>query len=153
MMDSRTGARWGLLVLAITLLGGCTQIENPRVMVPGEPGVTEVQSRELQRLQFVDLPIPRGFLYVSRGNRSFSYQAGGVRVGRFRYWGKAPISEVAEFYRETMPLSTYGWKETDFQSEEDASVIQFDKQKQSCEVTITKEPQGTYVELFVTGPA
>ena len=144
----------GLALCAIALwAAACSQIYNPRILAPSEPGVQDVQSRNLQRIQFDDLPVPRGFLYVTRGNRSFSYQAGGVRVGQFVYWGRQSPQEVEAFYRETMPLAAYGWSLLDSNSSDSSVTLRFKKNQQSCDVTVEAEPKGTYVTVFVTGPA
>ena len=84
----------GCGVLAL-LVVSCDSIENPRTLAPGEPSVAETRSLELQRSQFEDIPVPQGFEFVTRGNRSFSFARGGVRVGRFVYWGKKSVEEVA----------------------------------------------------------
>jgi hypothetical protein len=146
--------RRGLALCAILLLtAACSQIENPRILSPEEPSVQDVQSRKLQRLQFEDLPVPRGFLYVTRGNRSFSYQAGGVRVGQFVYWGRLAQAEVEAFYRETMVLDAYGWSYQNSRPSDNGVVMSFKKNQQSCDVTVEEEAKGTYVTVFVTGPA
>ena len=102
-MRLRTPRIYWLPILACCAFAACTQIENPGRVVPGSPSVEDTQSRCLQRVQFDDVPIPRGFEYVTRGNRSFSYEGGGVRVGRFEYWGRTALQETAAFFKETGP--------------------------------------------------
>lgn len=149
----KTGLRGPAFFLTALVVAACTQIENPRTLSPAEPGVDEVRSRTLQRLQFDDVPVPRGFSYVTRGNRSFSYQGGGVRVGQFVYWGRDSADLVGQFYLDTMPLAAYGWKWSETRKIEDGVVHRFAKREQICEITIQVEPKGTYVTVFVTGPA
>ncbi len=140
-----------LLGLACTTLGGCTQIENPRVMVPTEPGVNATKSMELHRAQFEDIPVPPGFEYVTRGNRSFSYADGGVRVGRFLYWGRASIDEVSEFYRRTLPLRAYGWELLDETPTSGGNELNWKKGSQNCNVALTRESNATYIGVTITG--
>ncbi|MAG57894.1 MAG: hypothetical protein CMJ83_16540 [Planctomycetes bacterium] len=132
---------------------GCTEIDNPRTLAPGEPDVADTRSRELQRSQFDDIPTPPGFQYVTRGNRSFSFSRGGVRVGRFIYWGRMDVAEAAAFYRRNMGIRAYDWNLVS----EDASVAQatfrYRKGQQDCTVTITRETEATYVRIDVNGPS
>ena len=142
-----------LLALTATLLVSCTQIENPRTLVPTEPGVEATQSRALQRAQFEDIPVPPGFEYVTRGNRSYSYSQGGVRVGEFVYWGRSSVEDAAAFYRRTMGRRAYEWELVSEGPIEEGAKLDFRKGRQSCEVTITQGDGGTYVKVAVRGSA
>ena len=140
-----------ILALLTGALGGCAeQIENPGKIMPGSPSVSDTQSQHLQRVQFADVPVPRGFELVTRGNRSFSFQGGGVRLGRFRYWGKQTREEVAAFYRRTMPLSTYGWSSKADKEDKDVSTLVFAKDDDSCVVSIREEGGATVIHLKVS---
>ena len=140
----------GLLPL---LAVGCDSIENPRTFAPGEPDVAATRSVELHRSQFEDVPVPRGFEVVTRGNRSFSFARGGVRVGRFVYWGQQGVEEVAAFFRRTMGLRAYGWLFRSQDVGQDNTTIGFRKDHVECTVTITQGGNGTYVQIDVAGPA
>ncbi len=141
------------LILAGGSLAGCDSIENPRVMVPGEPAVAETRSVELQRSQFDDVPVPDGFEFVTRGNRSFSYDRGGVRVGRFVYWGKTEAAEVAAFFRRTMGLEAYGWSLRAEKTHDGGTEFDFHKHQTGCRVKIFRQGGGTYVHIDLSGPA
>ena len=139
------------------LLTACDSIENPRTLAPGEPAIAETRSLELQRSQFEDIPVPQGFEFVTRGNRSFSYSRGGVRVGRFVYWGRKGgpdgVEEAAAFFRRTMKLRAYGWQLRSQDIGEDSTTFAFSKNHTDCTVTITHEKVGTYVRIDMAGPA
>jgi hypothetical protein len=143
--------RTGIAALALLAGAACSQIENPRTMLPTEPGVDATRSKELHRAQYEDLPVPPGFEYVTRGNRSFSYLDGGVKVGRFLYWGRTSVEETAAFYRRTLPLRAYGW---DFLSEESLPKrheLRFRKADQECTVTLTRDVDATYAGVTIIG--
>ena len=140
----------GLLPL---LAVGCDSIENPRTLVPGEPDVAATRSVELHRSQFEDVPGPRGFEFVTRGNRSFNYARGGVRVGRFLYRGRQGVEEVAAFFRRTMGLRAYGWQFRSQDVGQSNTIIGFSKNRVDCTVTITPGANGTYVQIDMAGPA
>lgn len=140
-------------VLLVLLAASCDSIENPRTLAPGEPDVAETRSVELQRSQFDDVPVPHGFEIVTRGNRSFSFARGGVRVGRFVYWGRQDVEEVANFFRRTMELRAYGWQLRSQDVGRTNATFDFRKDQVDCTVTITQEGGGTYVRIDVAGPA
>jgi len=142
--------------LAAIVLGAvaCTQVENPRTLDPSQPGVDATQSRELNRVQFPDIPVPQDFSYVTRGNRSFSYEQGGVRVGRFFYWGKTDVDDVVAFYRSTMPLRAFDWQfVNEGAGQEGGTALDFRKGRQSCRITVSREKDATLVDIQVTGSA
>ena len=152
-MRSRTPRIFWLPILACCAFAACTQIENPGTVVPGSPSVEDTQSRCLQRVQFEDVPIPWGFEYVTRGNRSFSYEGGGVRAGRFEYWGRTPLQETAAFFKETLVLRAYGWQlvSEDDDPRERSTTLKFRKRNQNCEIKIRQEAGDTRIYVLVTG--
>ena len=99
-------------------------------------------------------PAPQGFTYVTRGNRSYSYGQGGVRVARFQYWGPMAPEEVTDFYKRTMGLRAFDWQ---FISESSpgprAVALDFRKGRQTCKVTINAESGATYITVDVAGLA
>lgn len=146
---------WGSCA-AVLMLGalswGCSQMDHPAYMAPGAPNVGETQSAELQRVQFRDVPVPHGFQLVTRGNRTFSFQGGGIRIGRFHYWGQQPLEEVVSFYQETMPLPAYRWEAAVLRSEDGAAHMTFTRNNQTCEVAVTPDGEATRVLVSVSGP-
>ena len=139
-----------IILLTGILIGCAQQIENPGKML-GSPTVEDTRSTELQRVQFADVPVPHGFELVPRGNRSYSFQGGGVRLARYRYWGKQSPEDVASFYRRTMALDTYGWNPTTETSEQGQSTLAFAKDQDSCIVTILEEAGATVIRVNVSG--
>jgi hypothetical protein len=140
-----------LAVLA--LLVGCSQVDNPgKTTHPGSPTVRDTRSEVLSRGQFPDIPVPEGFSLVSRGNRSFSYVGGGVRVGRFHYWGRGAMPDVVAFYRSTMGLRAYAWSLSASSSGDGQDSLTFTKQGDTCEITIQDDAEGaTTVLVAVRG--
>ncbi len=133
------------------ILSGCAQqIENPGKIMPGSPTVEDTQSTELQRTQFTDIPVPVGFELVTRGNRSFSFQGGDVRLAKYRYWGMQSPEVVAAFYRRTMSLDTYGWSPLSESTEDGTSTLAFVKNPDSCVVTIHEEDGATVIRVNVS---
>ena len=153
MRKVQRASRASCAVALLTLLCGCESIENPRTLAPGQPDVAETRSRELDRSQFDDIPIPPGFEFVTRGNRSFSFTRGGVRVGRFVYWGRLEVEEVTAFFRRNMELRAYGWSLRNQDVSDQAATLDYIKKKVDCRVTVTRENGGTYINVDVAGPA
>ena len=150
MQIARTGAQ---TIFLAALLTGCShQVENPGKLLPGSPSVEQTRSSELRRAQFADIPVPNGFELVTRGNRSYTYQGGGVRLAALRYWGKQSPAAVAAFYRRTMPLQAYGWAASGERLESGVSVLGFNKELQTCEVTIEKKGRATVILMRISGP-
>ena len=142
----------GVCTLLLFIVG-CDSIENPRTLAPGQPDVAETRSRELQRSQFDDIPTPPGFEFVTRGNRSFSFTKGGVRVGRLVYWGRGGVEEVTDFFRRNMGLRAYGWRSGSESLTATVVTLDYTKEKVDCRVTITRESGGTYVRIDLSGSA
>ena len=141
----------GLAVLA--LLVGCSQVDNPgKTTHPGSPTVQDTRSAVLARAQFSDIPVPEGFSLVYRGNRSFSYVGGGVRVGRFHYWGRRAPADVVAFYRDAMGLRAYDWSLSSSSSADGRDTLTFTKQGDTCEINIEADAEGaTTVLVAVRG--
>jgi hypothetical protein len=137
----KSGAAIALLVLIAC--ASCRQVENPGKVWPASPTVEDTRSHEISRNPPPDLPVPRDMLYQTRENKSFSYLQGGVRVGRFHYWGNVPTDEVVGFYRERMPQRPYGWTFVNEQSQGPVTKLSFRKDSEHCAVSIGPENNGT----------
>ena len=142
----------GILVTTL-VLAGCSQIGNTGEPTPGSPHPTELQSKELRRSQFPDVPVPEGFELVTRGNRSFSFSGGGARVGQFEYAGGMTPASVVAFYRSHMPLLAYGWKLDSETGEDLSKVLNYTKNEQECTVRVGQERGATIVRILVNGPS
>lgn len=126
-----------MLVLAAS---GCRQVENPGKVFPQSPSVEDTRSKEISRNPPEDIPVPRDMQYITRANQSFSYLQGGVRVGRFHFWGNVTTEDVAIFYRERMPQRPYGWTLVNEKSQGAVTTMQFQKTSDHLELRI--EPEG-----------
>lgn len=142
-----SGATALLLLLALT---SCRQLENPGKTFPNSPGVDATRSHEVTRHPPQDIPVPRDMIYETRLNQSFSYFQGGVRVGRFRYWGNVPQQEVVVFYRERMADHPYGWTLVNERTSGNATTLSFRKDSDNCDVRIEPDAsQATVATLYL----
>lgn len=145
-----------LLLLAFTALfvSACAeQLENPRTLNPAQPSVDDLRSRELQRAQMPDIPVPSGFEFVDRGNRSWSYTQGGVKIAELHYWGTSSMDEVMEFYKQTMSQSAYGWTAGPEGLANGSHSLAFRKDGSDCLVEIHKGNRGTVIDIRVSAAA
>lgn len=138
-----------LLVIASGLMFvACTeQLENPRTMNPAQPSVDETRSRELQRAQMDDVPVPARFELVDRENRSFSYEEGGVKLCDQHYWGQLDAEHVAAFYKDTMGARPYGWTSKGDALSSGTRSLTFAKDRSTCLVEITTVKDGTRIVI------
>jgi hypothetical protein len=145
--------RVALLALGTLALGtlalGCEQLDNPGKLTPGSPGVAGTRSAELQRSQLDDVPVPRDMALITRANQSFSYSSGSVRVGRFKYYGSVSVEECVDFYRNTMPLSAYGWTPSNERVERETASLSFVKNADRCDIEIKREGGATTLLVLV----
>jgi hypothetical protein len=142
-METLRKSRGLVALVLLVAASGCRQVENPGKVFPQSPTVEDTRSKEIQIDQLPDIPVPRDMTYITRGNQSFSYAQGGVRVGRFHYWGNVPIDEVVAFYRERMPQKPYGWTLVNEQSQGGMTTMQFQKTSDHLEVRIGPEGSST----------
>jgi hypothetical protein len=131
------------ITLFLLACAGCRQLENPGKVWPASPSVDATRSAEISRNTPTDIPVPRDMLYVTRANQSFSYLQGGVRVGRFHYWGNVPADEVVVFYRERMAQRPYGWTLVSESSQGPATKMSFQKDADRVDVSVSPEDGAT----------
>lgn len=143
------------IVLAVLVsLGGCRQIEesdNPISNTLTAVGVTpphtqKGSSKQLDKIQFDDIPVPRGLRLPTLRNESFSYTSEGFRVGRMVYKGVVNATDVREHYLTTMPLEPYGWSRAANKDDSPNSLF-FSKGGERCEIVLRA---GAKAELIVT---
>lgn len=146
-MKIPAGSLFVTLLATAAMLCGCRQVENPGKVFPNSPSVEDTRSREVTRNPPPDLPVPRDMLYVTRANQSFSYLQGGVRVGRFHYWGNVGLDEVVAFYRERMPQRPYGWTLVNEQSNGTSTRLSFRKDADRLDVSVSPEDSATLAVL------
>lgn len=142
-----------LLLVGLSLVfGACSeQVENPRTLNPAQPSVDELRSRELQRAQLDDVPVPDRFELVDRGNGSFSYEEGGVKVGELHYWGLLDADSVAAFYKDTMGQGPYGWTSKGDAVSEGKRALTFAKPRSTCVVEISATKNDTRIFILRRG--
>jgi hypothetical protein len=142
-MDPLSKTRAGIVLAIVLACAGCRQVENPGKVWPASPTVEDTRSHEISRNPPEDIPVPRDMLYVTRANQSFSYLQGGVRVGRFHYWGNVPTEEVVVFYRDRMPQRPFGWTLVGEQSQGATTKLSFRKDADRLEVSVGPEDAAT----------
>lgn len=136
-----------LLVSGLLFVACAEQLENPRTMNPAQPSVDETRSRELQRAQMDDVPVPARFELVDRENKSFSYEEGGVKVCDQHYWGQLDAESVASFYKNTMGAGPYGWTSKGDALDSGTRALTFAKERSTCLVEISTVKDGTRIVI------
>jgi len=132
-------SKYFLIVILAFLLTGCAAINST------DTDLDETEEQEAftppslaptaARLRFSDLPVPSGFKLIQ--DKSFIFQTEGVRVALLKYAGRAKVQDLLDFYKEQMIL--YNWELLNV-VEYDRTVLNFERGKQTCIVTI--EPRG-----------
>ena len=90
--------RYFILFACLCLLGGaCAEVSQQQGAVEGM--VTPAY-------RFDDVPTPPDFDYLQ--DRSFVFESTNLRIASLAYEGKMPLSQVLDFYKNTMPQ--YEWK-------------------------------------------
>ena len=96
------------------------------------------------KLRFSDVPVPAGFKLIQ--DKSFVFQTQGTRVALLKYVGRAKLEELVVFYKEQMPY--YNWELLNV-VEYGKSVLNFEREGQSCIVTIESKGRKKIVTLSV----
>lgn len=139
-----------LTALLVTLIAGvfiCSGCALFRWGRRSESGSTEANLNVPEQLQvavdlhFDDIPVPAGFK-LDKVN-SFAFQNDYTRVGLLKYTGRAKVFKVVDFYKEQMPL--YNWVLVNV-VEYDRSLLNFEKDGQSCIITV----EGTMTRTALT---
>ena len=130
-----------VLISMIFLLAGCTTISNR------DQGMSNSNLLEPQtKMKFSDLPVPGGFKLLAQ--ESYSFEAGGVRVGLLKYQGKADVDQVINFYKEQMAM--YNWELLNV-VEFGQRLMNFDRESESCIITLF--PKGKNITIAISvGP-
>ena len=134
-----TLGKYFLILLLILPLAGCAttngEVSDLTAMEEEETFSRPGLSPTAGKVRFADIAVPSGFKIIS--DRSFTFQTEGVRVALLKYAGRANTQALLEFYKEQMPL--YNWELLNL-VEYDRIILNFERGKQSCIVTI--EPRG-----------
>ena len=123
----RSGAVWICRRLAVALVGagllsGCGDSSGPDVSRLNPRGVPYLEG----------VPVPQGFELVV--DMVMDREAGGRRMAKHTYRGRADLYAVRNFYREQMPLM--GWDRVSDQNFQGVVTIRFEKQDEVCTVGI-----------------
>jgi hypothetical protein len=131
-----------VLISIIFLLAGCTTIYSRDQGISNNPSLLEPQTK----IKFSDLPVPGGFKLLAQ--ESYSFEAGGVRVGLLKYQGKADVDQVINFYKEQMAM--YNWELLNV-VEFGQRLMNFDRESESCIISLS--PKGKNITITISvGP-
>ena len=83
------------------------------------------------KLRFSDLPVPTGFKLIRE--KSFIFQAEGVRAALLKYTGRAKAPDLVDFYKEQMLL--YNWELLNA-VEYGKIILNFERGRQTCIISI-----------------
>lgn len=98
--------------------------------------------------RFEDLPVPEGFILYRE--ESFIFENDKTRMGTLSYIGKSNFESLIDFYRKNMALN--GWNLMN-SVEFDVVVLNFEKDEESCVVTLKKRKMSKAVVTFTLAPA
>ena len=130
-----------VLISIIFLLAGCT-IYSRDPGISNNPNLLEPQTN----IKFSDVPVPGGFKLLTQ--ESYSFEAGGVRVGLLKYHGKADVDQVINFYKEQMAM--YNWELLNV-VEFGQRLMNFDRESESCIISLS--PKGKNITITISvGP-
>lgn len=130
-----------LLIISAAIFCSCAEISK------NDPATKEPASLEPQTtLKFNDIPAPVGFKFIS--NESYSFESAGVRAGVLKYKGKVDIDEVANFYKDQMPL--YNWNLLNT-IEYGERILNFDREQESCIVNLSARGRNITITISL-GP-
>lgn len=114
-----------LFIIPAIILAGCTVISQD----------IEFDSASLLQsqasLRFSDIPVPAGFNLIL--DESFAFESSGLRVGMLKYYGKAGLDELTEFYKSQMPLS--GWSLLNVAGYSER-VLNFERKAEICTISL-----------------
>lgn len=147
MMQKRWA--WVLIFAAVGLVTSCAQVEEDENAVTeslAEIGVTaspelKGRSSELSRIQFDDIPVPDGFFLRNHRNETFSFSAGGQRVGRFVYWGIGDEAELLRHFETHMVRAPYGWSRATRPVSDGGRRLAFEKPGHRCNIRIERDDE------------
>ncbi len=125
------------VLLASFLLSGCAAFQRARVR---DEVVTDLDVSPV--LKFDDVPVPEGLTFL--GAESYAFQTDEFRAGVLKYQGRVNPDSLVRFYRDNMPL--YNWRVVNI-VEFERRMLNFEKQNESCTVTI--DPQGNRVLVVI----
>jgi hypothetical protein len=118
-----------LTILGLFIFSGCatdSYRSGSDDYYDNDPGMSVAQ-------RFADLPVPAGFILNRK--ESFIFQNNRTRMGTMTYVGSGDVTQIIEFYKKTMPKHNWSLLTT---VEFNRAVMSFEKEAESCIVTIEK---------------
>lgn len=140
-----------LLVLAasfsLLLIGGCPDLGS-RYSSTSARDKSEIpttsEPSDAPDVQFADIPVPRSFSLVR--DRSYSHEEQSYRVGYLFYEGRGRADEISNFYKENMPLNSWGFVSKDGLA--DRVTMKYVKEEEVCLITID-QPGKKKTTIFI----
>jgi len=129
------------LCFSVFMLSGCAGFSKKDRQM-GSPNLLEPQVT----LKFNDIPVPAGFKLVPQD--SYSFESAGVRVGLLKYKGKAQPQQVVNFYKEQMPMYSWGLLNV---IEYGQCILNFEREQESCIVNMLANGKSITLTISV-GP-
>jgi len=135
----RVSRRSAVGFIGVALLCGCGDSKGPDVSRLNPRGVPYLEG----------VPVPERFELVV--DMVMDREAGGQRMAKHTYRGRADVHAVRNFYREQMPLM--GWDRVSDQNFQGNITIRFEKQNEVCTVEIKSAGGFSQTEVTViVGP-
>ena len=134
MVYKRTAALFLLIgISSLLVIGGCPDpISRPYKNTTGTDSGEPIVSSDKPDVQFADIPVPLYFSLVRE--RSYSHEEQDYRIGFLFYQGRGSVDEIANFYKEQMPLNNWEFISKDGLT--DRITIKYVKEDEECTVTI-----------------
>lgn len=136
-----------VLILFIFTLTGCAAFDryqsrrrDTRTRVSDDPYSPEVSAA----LRFRDIPVPVELSIIPED--SYSFQTETFRAGLLKYQGRMDPEILVNFFKEQMPR--HNWELVNI-IEYDRKLLNFEKQNQSCVITIETRRATSYVTISV----
>ncbi|UCB57414.1 MAG: hypothetical protein JSV30_02195 [Candidatus Omnitrophota bacterium] len=133
-----------LILILASSLAGCAALQGAGSSEKDEEAYAPGSLAVTAKLRFHDVPVPAGFKLEQ--DKSFIFQAEGTRVALMKYAGRAKTQELINFYKEQMAL--YNWNLLNV-VEYGRSVLNFEREEQSCIVTIESRAMRKLVTISV----
>ena len=92
--------RLALIVTVLTAFCGCATTSGSGEQKP------EIQVARPEVFLGEEVPVYPGFKLIPE--KSFSYESGNLKVGRFVFKGKALVKDIVAYYRDNLP--EHGWE-------------------------------------------
>jgi len=141
--------RYFLLLFLVFSVAGCAAIKGRGASeLEEEEGYAPTTLAVTAKLRFSDVPVPAGFKLIQ--NKSFVFQTEETRVALMKYSGRAKLQDLVDFYKEQMLLCN--WELLNI-VEYGRSVLNFERSRQSCIITIESKGMKKIITISVAPKA